>query len=308
MSTKLNVVAPVRKKSKLHNGQSMPHPLMRVFKGLVLTIACAAIVLPFVGIISTSFAGQDQITRAGGLVLWPEEFSLQAYESVFAGGVVSKALGVSIFVTTIGTALSLITTALLAYALSRPNMVGRGPMMMLVLFSLLFTPGMIPTYLAVKQFGLIDSLWALIIPTMVSGFNVIVLRSFFMGLPRELFDSAKLDGASEWQILRRIVLPLSKAILAVVGLFYGVGYWNSFFTALLYLNDSGLWPLQMVVRAYVVGGSQLSPAELGNPDVLPPQPAIQMAILMISIIPIVCVYPFLQKHFAKGVLTGAVKG
>ncbi|WP_341975516.1 carbohydrate ABC transporter permease [Microbacterium sp. LTA6] len=303
------VQRPLRqRRNRLHNGQTLAHPLMRGLKGLVLLIACALIIMPFVAIISTSLAGEDQITRSGGLVLWPEQFNLHAYEAVFAGGVVSRALGVSVFVTVVGTALSLVTTTLLAYALSRPNLVARGAVMMLVLFSLLFTPGMIPTYLAVKQFGLIDSLWALIIPTMVNAFNVIVLHSFFKGLPQELFDSAKLDGASEWQTLRQIVLPLSKAILAVVGLFYGVGYWNSFFTSLLYLNDSSLWPLQMVVRSYVVGGSQLSPAELGNPDVLPPQPALQMAILIISIIPIVCVYPFLQKHFAKGVLTGAVKG
>ena len=307
MTTAVQRRTPVRR-NRLHNGQTLPHPFMRGLKGVVLLIACALIIMPFVAIISTSLAGEDQITRSGGLVLWPEQVNLEAYEAVFAGGVVSRALGVSVFVTVVGTALSLITTTLLAYALSRPNMVARGAVMMLVLFSLLFTPGMIPTYLAVKQFGLIDSLWALIIPTMVNAFNVIVLHSFFKGLPQELFDSAKIDGASEWQILRRIVLPLSKAILAVVGLFYGVGYWNSFFTSLLYLNDSSLWPLQMVVRAYVIGGSQLSPAELGNPDVLPPQPALQMAILIISIIPIVCVYPFLQKHFAKGVLTGAVKG
>lgn len=307
MTTTAQRRTPTRR-HRLHNGQTLPHPFMRGLKGLVLLIACALIVMPFVAIISTSLAGEDQITRSGGLVLWPEEVTFTAYEAVFAGGVVSRALGVSVFVTVVGTALSLITTTLLAYALSRPNLVARGAVMMLVLFSLLFTPGMIPMYLAVKQFGLIDSLWALIVPTMVNAFNVIVLHSFFKGIPQELFDSAKLDGASEWQILRRIVLPLSKAILAVVGLFYGVGYWNSFFTSLLYLNDSSLWPLQMVVRAYVVGGSQLSPAELGNPDVLPPQPALQMAILIISIIPIVCVYPFLQKHFAKGVLTGAVKG
>ena len=307
MTTITRSAPPVRRQ-RLHNGQTLPHPLMRALKGIVLLAACALVIMPFVAIVSTSLAGDDQITRSGGLVLWPEQLSFDAYEAVFTGGVVTRALGISVFVTVVGTALSLITTTLLAYALSRPNMVGRSGVMMLVLFSLLFTPGMIPTYLAVKQFGLIDSLWALIIPTMVNAFNVIVLHSFFKGLPQELFDSAKLDGASEWQILRRIVLPLSKAILAVVGLFYGVGYWNSFFTSLLYLNDSSLWPLQMVVRTYVVAGNQLSPAELGNPDVLPPQPALQMAILIISIIPIVCVYPFLQKHFAKGVLTGAVKG
>lgn len=307
MTTLTRRPAPARR-TQLRNGQSPAHPVMRVIKGLTLLIACALVVMPFVAIVSTSLADNDQITRAGGLVLWPEQSTFDAYTAVFTGGVVSRALGISVFVTTVGTALSLITTAPLAYALSRPTLVGRRLVMMLVLFSLLFTPGMLPTYLAVKQLGLLNSLWALIIPTMVNAFNVIVMHSFFKSLPQELFNSAKIDGASEWQIMIKIVLPLSKAIFAVVGLFYGVGYWNSFFTSLLYLDDSSLWPLQMVVRSYVVGGSQLSPAELGNPEVLPPQPALQMAILVISIIPIVCVYPFLQKHFAKGVLTGAVKG
>jgi len=146
-------------------------------------------------------------------------------------------------------------------------------------------------------------------PVSVSAFNVIVVRAFFVGLPAEIIDAARIDGASEWKLFRHIGLPLSKAVVAVVGLFYGVGYWNSFFNALLYLNDSSKWPLQLVLRTYVVNGVELGGQDLGLAgEAVPPQTSIQMAILMISIVPVLCVYPFIQRHFAKGVLTGAVKG
>jgi putative aldouronate transport system permease protein len=297
-----------QRRRRMHDGQTIAHPVVRILKGVLLVVVCGLILMPFLGIVSTSVAPESQITSSGGFVLIPESINLDAYKSILAGGVVTRALAISVFITVVGTALSLVATTLLAYALSRKELVGRGVLMALLLLSLLFTPGLIPTYLAVKQFGLLDSLWALIIPTMVSAFNVIVVRSFFQSLPQELLDAARIDGAGHWQVFTRIVLPLSKAILAVVGLFYAVGYWNSFFNGLLYLNDSSLWPLQLVLRTYVVNGSQLSSPELGSLDAIPPQPAIQMAILVISIVPIICVYPFLQKHMTKGVLTGAVKG
>ncbi|WP_114853251.1 carbohydrate ABC transporter permease [Brachybacterium sp. YJGR34] len=284
-------------------------PFERAFKGIVLTIACALVIIPFIGIVSTSLAPADQVNSAGGFVLFPREIDLTAYRSILSGGVVARALLISIGVTAVGTALSLALTTTLAWALSRRGTVGNRQMLLLVLISLLFAPGLIPTYLVVKQFDLIDSLWALIIPTSVSAFNVIVVRAFFANIPAELIDAASIDGATEWQIFRRIGLPLSKAVLAVVGLFYGVGYWNAFFNALLYLNDAAKWPLQMVLRTYVVNGTEMGAADMGQVvEAAPPQSTIQMAILVISIIPILVVYPFLQKHFAKGMLTGAVKG
>lgn len=284
-------------------------PLEKTLKAIILLIACAMVVVPFIGIISTSIAPADQVTEAGGFVLFPRDIDLTAYQSILSGGVVTRALLVSIFVTGVGTLLSLILTSTLAWALSRRGTVANKQMLLLVLVSLLFAPGLIPTYLVVRQFNLIDSLWALILPTAVSAFNVIVVRAFFVNLPEELIDAARIDGASEWQIFRRIALPLSKAVLAVVGLFYGVGYWNAFFNALLYLNDASKWPLQMVLRTYVINGTEMGTAEMGQAvEAAPPQTTIQMAILVISIVPIVIVYPFLQRHFTKGVLTGAVKG
>ncbi|GAB2603035.1 carbohydrate ABC transporter permease [Pseudactinotalea suaedae] len=280
---------------------------MRILTALVMAAACALVLVPFAGIISTSLAPSDQVTRSGGMVLIPESISLDAYRSVLSGGVVTRALLVSIGVTVVGTAVSLSVSALLAYATSRRHMVGRTAVVTLILLSLLFTPGMIPSYLAVKDFGLINSYAALVLPVALSAFNVIVMRAFFLGLPGEVTDAARIDGANEWQIFTRIALPLSRAMLAVVGLFYAVGYWNAFFTALLYLDDAARWPLQLVLRTYVVNENPLGAADLGI-DRLPAQPSLQMAILVTSVVPILCIYPFLQRHFATGVLTGAVKG
>lgn len=294
---------------KIIDGMPAPALGTRLLKGLILLLICTVVIVPFIGIVSTSVASPEQVTKAGGFVLFPDSVQWSAYASVLSGGVVTRSLFVSAGITIVGTLLSLTVTSMLGWALSRRSMVGNKFMIMLVLFSLLFTPGMIPTYLMVKQLGMLDSYWALIVPTMVSGFNVIVMRSFFSGIPAELIDAARIDGAGEWQIFRRIALPLSKAVMAVIGLFYAVGYWNSFFNAMLYLSDSAKWPLQLVLRTYVVNGTQLGEADLGAVEaVLPPEPSILMAILVIAIVPILLVYPFLQKHFAKGVLTGAVKG
>jgi multiple sugar transport system permease protein/putative aldouronate transport system permease protein len=283
--------------------------LVRAAKGLVLLVCCAIVVIPFLAVISTSLAGRGQLTAAGGYVLWPTHPTLAAYRAILSGGVVSHALLVSVGITVVGTTLSLTCTALLAYSLSRPGSYGHRPLLLLVLFTLLFAPGIIPSYLTVKELGLLNSYWSVILPVMVNGFNVIVMRAFFMGLPQDVVDSARIDGAGEVTILVRMVLPLSRAVLAVIGLFYAVGYWNSFFNAMLYLNDASKWPLQLVLRTYVVNSTPLTADNMSIAgDVAPPQTSLQMAILVISLIPILLIYPFLQRHFAKGILVGAVKG
>lgn len=290
-------------------GVSPPGVTIRALKGVVLLACCALVILPFVAVVATSLADPAQINASGGYVLWPDNPTLDAYRAIFAGGVVTRALLVSTGITVVGTVLSLACTTLLAYSLSRPGTFASQPLLLMVLFTLLFSPGMIPSYLIVKQLGLLDSYWSLILPVLVNGFNVIVIRSFFLDLPRDLIDSARIDGAGEFQILTRIVLPLSKAVLAVIGLFYAVAYWNSFFSALLYLNDTAKWPLQLVLRTYVVDNVNLGVDQLDiSGEVPPPQQSLQMAILVISLVPITLVYPFLQRHFAKGVLIGAVKG
>ena len=292
---------------QLVNGQTPPHPLMRLFRGVVLTVCCAVVILPFLGILATSLATKEDLAAGGGFVLFPTSFDPVAYQAILSGGVVTQAIGVSVFVTVAGTIVSLLVSTTMAYALSRPAMVGRGVVLGLLVASLLFTPGLIPAYLTVKQVGLLDSLWSLIIPTAVNAFNVIVLRAFFMNIPGELVESAKIDGAGEWIIFRRVVLPLSRAIIAVIGLFYAVTYWNAFFNALLYINDPEKWPLPLVLRTYVINNTTLGSGDVST-ELLPSQPSLQMAILVISIVPILIAYPFLQRHFQKGVLTGAVKG
>jgi putative aldouronate transport system permease protein len=283
---------------------------VRVIKGVVLVLCCVVVIVPFIGVISTSIASQAHVTNSGGFVLWPDGINLDAYRTIFNGGVVLQALMVSFVITLGGTAISLTGSTMLAYALSRPGSFGQRPMLMIVLFSLLFSPGLIPNYLVVKQFGLLDSLFALILPTAISGFNVIILRAFFMSIPESVVDSARVDGAGDFRIFWSIMLPLSRAVLAVIGLFYAVGYWNAFFSAMLYISDTAKWPLQLVLRTYVINNTELSSGDLGGAaaDQLPPQESIQMAILVISLVPILIVYPFLQRHFTKGMLTGAVKG
>lgn len=306
MSTSTNLLRSTRK-PELIDAPGIP---VRVIKGIVLVLCCVVVVVPFIGVISTSIASQAHVTNSGGFVLWPDGINLDSYRTIFNGGVVLQALTVSFLITIGGTFISLAGSTMLAYALSRPGSVGQRPILMIVLFSLLFSPGLIPNYLVVKQFGLLDSLFALILPTAISGFNVIILRAFFMSIPDSVVDSARVDGAGDFRIFWSIVLPLSRAVLAVIGLFYAVGYWNAFFSAMLYISDTAKWPLQLVLRTYVINNTELSSGDLGGAaaDQLPPQESIQMAILVISLVPILIVYPFLQRHFAKGMLTGAVKG
>ncbi|WP_326608655.1 carbohydrate ABC transporter permease [Streptomyces sp. NBC_01799] len=283
-----------------------PTRIGQAAKALAVVVVVAAVAYPLLGVIGTSFASQTDIIRSSGLVLWPDHPTIDAYRTIFTGGVVTRALVVSLGITVFGTLASLLVTVGMAYGLSRRDVTGSRFILMTALFTMLFNAGIIPNFLLVKGLGLYDTYAALVMPTLVSAFNLVVLRSFFMNLPEELYDAAKVDGAGDFRILVRIVLPLSKAVLAVISLFYAVTYWNAFFNSLLYLNDSDKWPLPMVLRTYVLQGQSLNAASAG--EVLAPQQAVQMAVLVIAVVPILCVYPFLQRYFTKGVLTGAIKG
>ena len=284
-----------------------PGPFTQTSKGVAIAVIFVLAVFPFIIVLGTSLASQQEIVAHGGYVIWPVHPTLAAYREVLSGGVVLRALLVSIGVTVVGTTLSLGVTVAMAYGLSRPGVVGSKVVLVLVLFTFLFSPGIIPSYLLVKSLGLLNSYASLILPGLLAAFNLVVLRAFFMNIPQELIDSARLDGASELTTLRKIVLPLSKAVIVVIGLFQAVGYWNSFFDALLYLNDTSKWPLQLVLNTYVLGSAKL-PGQLITNAALPPSAALKMAIVVIALVPILISYPFLQKHFSKGVLTGAVKG
>jgi putative aldouronate transport system permease protein len=284
-----------------------PRPVTNVARGFALIIVVGMVILPFLVVISTSLASSDEVTSSGGWVLFPTHPSIAAYSEILSGGVVTHALLVSAGITIGGTAISLICTISLAYVLSRPQFFAGKPILLLVLFTFLFPPGIIPSYLIVKSLGLLDSYASLFLPVTINVFNLVVVRGFFQALPQELYDSAHLDGAREWQIMVRIVVPLSKAVIAVVGLFYAVAYWNSFFTAFLYLNDSSKWPLSAVLRLFVTQGAQLGGANATESASYQAPQTVQMAVVVLATVPILCVYPFLQRYFTKGVLTGAVK-
>ncbi|MEV6863519.1 carbohydrate ABC transporter permease [Streptosporangium subroseum] len=283
-----------------------------LLKGLILTLITVCVLFPIYLVVLTSFSTQEAVTEAGGLVTVPDHLSLAAYQELFAGGVVSRSVMVSLGVTLVGTAISLTVTVLAAYGLSRPGSLMHRPLLFLVLLTFLFGPGMIPSYLLISSLGLIDTYWALILPGAVAAFNLVVMRAFFMNIPAEVTDSARIDGASEFRILMRLVLPMSKGVTAVIGLFYAVGYWNSFFNAVLYLNDNAKWPLQVVLRQYVLQGQSLIVGQSGDTTIagqsLPPSLAIQMAIVVAALLPVLFVYPFIQRHLTKGVIIGAIKG
>ena len=285
-----------------------PSLLGQLAKGIFLLLIAIVMVFPFVYVIAVSFSSAKDVL-GGGLILWPNNPTLEAYRAILRGGVVLRALIVSVGLVAVGTTAKMIATVALAYGLSKRGVPGAKVILFLVLGTLLFSPGIIPNYLLVKNLGLLDTYQALILPGLIGAFNLIILRNFFMSIPQELIEAARLDGASDWQVLWRVVLPLSKAALAVVALFYGVGIWNSFFNAVLYLNDASKWPIQLVLRQYVLQGSALaSAAELDPNQVPPPAQTIQMAIVVLATVPILLVYPFLQKYFTKGMLTGAIKG
>ncbi|MEU4446224.1 carbohydrate ABC transporter permease [Actinosynnema sp. NPDC050801] len=282
-----------------------PTPAVRAAKAVALTVVVLLVVFPLWTVLATSLASPQNVIDNGGWVVWPEDFSSDAYAEILQGGIITRALLVSTGVTVIGTALSLLCTIGLAYTLSRPKVYGGKPMLLLVLFTFLFPPGMVPLFLVVQGTGLFDSYAALVLPFLVNVFNLVVMRGFFQSIPSELIDAARIDGAGELGILCRVVLPLSKAVIAVIGLFYAVAYWNRFFEAIIYFNDQTKWPIGTVLRQYVTGGASLAETS-GELATASPQ-SVQMAVVMLATLPIVCVYPFVQRYFVKGVVTGAVK-
>lgn len=297
-----------RRPSRRPPWMEKPHPVVQALKVTVLVVTTVIMLYPFIHVISVSLS-DVQLYTPGELLLLPRGFTTAAYELVLGGDVVPRALFVSIGVTIVGTAVSMFFTVTLAYGLTQTRRVpGSRFVLLVVLFSMLFSAGIIPNYLLVKQLGLLDTYWSLIIPGAISAFNMIVIRNFFMNIPDELLDAARIDGAGELQILWRIVLPLSKAVLAVIALFYGVGYWNAFFGAMLYLNDTRMWPVQLVLRQYVLQAEPLPGAVLEPSQVQITPHTVQMAVLVLATVPILVVYPFLQRYFTKGVLTGAIKG
>jgi putative aldouronate transport system permease protein len=277
-------------------------------KGIALTFACLVVLFPLWIVIVTSLSSPKVITEAGGLVMVPKGITFIAYKELLSGGQVTRATVISILVTLVGTLFSMAVSVLCAYGLSRTGSLGHRWILMTLLATMFFSAGLIPTYLLVQSLGLTDSYLALILPSAISVFNILVLRGFFMGISQELTDSARIDGAGDFRILWQIVMPLSRAVLAVITLFYAVGYWSAWFNASLYLNDQNKMPLQNVMIQLVQ--KQEAPVGLGQAIKTGQLSglAVQMAVMVMALLPVAVLSPFVQRHFKKGMLTGAVKG
>ncbi len=289
--------------------QERPRAATQGAKSGVITAVLLLILFPLYTIVLTSFSTQASVNQAGGMVIWPHGLSLAAYQDVVSGGVVDRALLISLGITAVGTAFSMVVTILAAYGMSRPGSFGHRTVLWIMMLTMFFNGGIIPLFLVVSALGGYDEYWALIAPAAVSVFNIIVMRAFFANTAADLIESARIDGASDWRILWRIVLPTSKAVTAVIALFYAVGYWNSWFNIMLFMpSDSSKWPLQMVLYDYLTQNSQLVNSAAAGFQNTVPTLALQMAVVTITIVPVLLAYPFVQKHFTKGVLIGAIKG
>jgi multiple sugar transport system permease protein/putative aldouronate transport system permease protein len=303
-----------RKRRKRPVWQENPSVAGQGAKSGTILVILALILLPIYSVTVTSFSTQKSINIAGGLVLWPHGLTFNAYRLIISGGVVTRALVISLLITAVGTAISMAVTILAAYGLSRAGSFGHRTILMIMLITMFFNGGIIPLFLVVSALGGYDQYWALILPSAVSVFNIIVMRAFFSNTAIEVMESARVDGATDWRILWSIVLPMSKAVTAVIALFYAVGYWNSWFSILLFMPaDSQKWPLQMVMYNYVTQGMAMAGSgatnvgqNLGSQQIAPL--SLQMAVVVLTLVPIVMIYPFVQKHFTKGVLLGAIKG
>ena len=274
----------------------------------VLLLITAAFVIPFLLVIGTSFVSKEEVARRG-FVFLPEVWDFSAYNMMlFQNNEIWRAYAVTLFVVVVGTMVCLLVTSSFSYVVAKKHLPGRQFLIGMAFVTMIFGGGLVPTYMVVKSLKLIVSLWCLIIPTAMSVWNMLILRNFFYTIPESLEESALLDGAQPYQVFFRIILPLSKPALATIGLFYAVEKWNSWFDAAIWLNDAKLYPLQLVLRKYVLMSStQELTFDLATGS-KPPDMAIKSAIVVVSTLPMLCIYPFIQKYFVKGVLIGSVKG
>lgn len=302
MSTK--VLAPQRTGGARRDTRGQK--VFRVVNVVLLTAFALICLVPFLHVIGSSFANPGELATRPFVII-PRELTLNAYKYVLSTPTIFRAMGVSVFVTVVGTFLSLVVTSLMAYALSKRYLRGRRVINFMVVFTMLFSGGMIPTFVVVSQLGLLNTVWSLILPVTVNAFNFIIMRSFFQAIPDSLEEAARIDGCSELGVFWRIVLPLSLASIATIGLFYAVAYWNTYMHAVLYINDSNLWPIQVLLRQIVIVASGMN-ADASAVDVVPPAQSVKMAVIALATLPMLLVYPFIQRYFVKGALIGSVKG
>ncbi|MFK7691848.1 carbohydrate ABC transporter permease [Paenibacillus sp. HJGM_3] len=290
---------------------TVPERAFHFVNASILTLLALLMLFPFYYIFAVSFTSYEEYMKSE-LILWPSQWVTDAYTYILKSKEFIRSIGVTVYITVVGSLVNLVLTATMAYAITR-NIWGQRVYLFLVLFTFIFSAGMIPTYLVVKATGLIDTYWALIIPGAINSFNLIVIRQFFLNIPQELNEAALIDGANDLQIFSRIVVPLSKPAFAAFGLFYAVGHWNTYFSAILYLNDPSKWTVQVILRQIVILNDATNALASAARDAArsahqPPGETIGMAAILLATLPILIVYPFLQKHFAKGVMLGSVKG
>lgn len=299
-----------KKVQELSYAQRMPmttgDKIFQFINGLFLTIFALSCLIPFLNVIGTSFATPAEVINRPFIII-PRTFTTSAYKYILSTATIYRAVGVSAVVTIVGTLVSMILTSLTAYGLSRTYLYGRRVFNFMILFTMLFSGGMIPSFLIVSQLGLIDSLWALILPGAISAYNLIIMRNFFQGISPSLEEAAKIDGANHLQIFGRVMLPLSKASIATISLFYAVSYWNAYQGAILYINDDKKWPIQVLLRQIVLMASG-SDFDMASVDVVPPPQSVRMAVIIFATLPILAVYPFVQRYFITGAMLGSVKG
>lgn len=294
---------PMNKKKSIWT----PYQIVLVAFILLVVLTC---VLPVLNVVAISFSSKSAILR-GDVSFWPVEFNTQAYDAIFADKSLITALGFTVKITIIYTAIAMVLTILMAYPLTKTRLRGRKFFNLLALFTMYFSGGTIPLYLNVKELGLLDSQWSLILPAALSTYNMIILKSFFASLPQELEEAATIDGANDFQILLRVYLPLSMASLATLTLFYAVGKWNSFADAKYYITSRDLQPLQLKLYNIIKGAQAIDVTGLEGSAASAAtsiSESIESATIVFATLPILVVYPFVQRYFVSGVTIGAVKG
>jgi putative aldouronate transport system permease protein len=273
----------------------------------LLALIAFSIVFPVLYVISVSLTPLAEVYRQSGFPVIPRQITFEAYSYILSRDLIPRAFLNSLIITLSGLSISLVLSTLMAYPLSKKRLPGRTFLLLLVLIPLLFSGGLIPLFILVKNLNLLNTYWAVVLPSAVWSYNVLVMKSFFETIPDELLEAAHIDGASEWTILLRIVLPLSKPVLATIGLFYAVSYWNNFFFAQMFITNPAYQPMQVVLRNILIDAIQSRPEITEGRSSMPGE-TLKMATVVISFLPMLLVYPFLQKYFTKGLLLGSIKG
>jgi putative aldouronate transport system permease protein len=303
-------VVSLSKPARPRTSVNRPTRGRRIFQGVngvILTLVVVVTLYPFVNIVARSFSGERQI-RAGEVTLWPKGFNLTTYEIVFRDAMFWRNYGNTVLYTVVSTVIAMVLTTCYAYVLSKKHLKGRGLLVGVAVFTMFFTGGLIPNYVLVTSLGMKNTVWALALPNAISVFNLLVMKAFFESLPDELEEAAQIDGLSTYGTLRTIVLPLSKAVVATMVLFYSVSFWNSWFSAFLYMDRADLMPVTVYLRNLIAGATGGGNAGASTEQLSQTAANIQAVTIVLTSLPILCVYPFVQRYFVSGVMLGAVKG